>query len=302
MKKIIIIALTLVVLAIVAYFVVPIFVNSESYVVIDINPSVEFVINGSGVVTKVNSLNEDGKIIVEGEEFIGLTIEEATEKVVEIALALGYMNPDAVQTDPNALLITTYNGNKIVQNRIQSRVQNRLNSYFSEHGIWSVVLNAEDVDELVTEAKAYGVSIGKYRLIKSVQNVNNEYTFEQLADMSVKNLLGLIADKPTLAEERVTITERLGILEAVGEPTLEQTAEMLTLTARLGEIDGIIAQAGADKANLDAMVQAFKQSRNQYRQTVKEQIKNLYNGLTDTKKEQIKQALCDRFNNLTPED
>jgi len=298
MKRFLLLTLVLLLIVVVGYFAIPILVNANSYVVIDINPSVEFVINRNDIVTQVNALNEEGEIILQGETFVDMTIEDATAKVIEIALALGYLDPNATETDPNALMVTAYNGSMITKNRIKSRIENRLNNYFSDNGIWGVVLSAEDIEDIVAEAETYNLSVGKYRLIKSVQNSTSEYTFEQLSAMTTEELMNLVVSKDSLTEERTTIIDRITVLDALEAPTEAETAELLAFTARLSEIDSLLAQAEADKATLAADVAVFKEARKQYKDAVKAAFKNLFNGLTEAQREQIKQVLYNRFNNI----
>ena len=298
MKRFLLLTIVLLLIVVVGYFAIPILVNANSYVVIDINPSVEFVINRNNIVTQVNALNEEGQIILQGETFVDMTIEDATAKVIEIALALGYLDPNATETDPNALMVTAYNGSMITKNRIKSRIENRLNNYFSDNGIWGVVLSAEDIEDIVAEAETYNLSVGKYRLIKSVQNSTNAYTFTQLSAMTTEELMNLVVSKDSLTEQRTAIIDRITILEALETPTETETAELLTLTANLSEIDSLLAEAETDKATLAADVAAFKEARKQYKDAVKAAFKNLFNGLTEAEREQIKQVLYNRFNNI----
>ena len=46
---------------------------------VDINPSVEFMVDDQNKVVSVTALNDDGSILVAGEAFIGKTPEEAVE-------------------------------------------------------------------------------------------------------------------------------------------------------------------------------------------------------------------------------
>ena len=58
---------------------------------IDINPSVEFMLDSENKVVSVTALNDDGAILIAGETLIGKTAEEATELVINIASETGYL-------------------------------------------------------------------------------------------------------------------------------------------------------------------------------------------------------------------
>ena len=68
-------------------------VKGYSYLAIDINPSLELLVNGETVVS-VKACNEDAAVLLSGENLENMTVEEATEKVVELAEELGYLNEE----------------------------------------------------------------------------------------------------------------------------------------------------------------------------------------------------------------
>jgi hypothetical protein len=110
MKKLFAIILPIVLVTALAYGYFAYDIGSVmAYVSVDINPSVQFVTNGNDEVVSVTASNEEGEIILleEAENLIGLSIEEATEKIVELAIEYGYLDPEALEADPNAITITT---------------------------------------------------------------------------------------------------------------------------------------------------------------------------------------------------
>ena len=62
--------------------------GTVSRMTVDINPSVEFMIDDQNKVISVTALNDDGSILIVGESFIGKTPEEATELVFSLASTL----------------------------------------------------------------------------------------------------------------------------------------------------------------------------------------------------------------------
>lgn len=57
---------------------------SEIYVAIDINPSIEFIVDEEDVVTSYNLVNEDALILCADIDFIGMNIEDAVELFIEL--------------------------------------------------------------------------------------------------------------------------------------------------------------------------------------------------------------------------
>ena len=113
-----------------------------AYVSVDINPSVQFVTDGANEVVSVTVANDDGETILLGEvdNLIGLSIEEATERIVELAIEYGYLDPEALADDPNAITITTVleSQNIRLQARLRDRVKTHLENFFKKQWyLWS---------------------------------------------------------------------------------------------------------------------------------------------------------------------
>ena len=60
--------------------------EAQTFVSMDINPSVEFTLDKNNKVLSVHGANEDGQVLLYGEEgIVGADIEVATAKVLELA-------------------------------------------------------------------------------------------------------------------------------------------------------------------------------------------------------------------------
>lgn len=64
-----------------------------TYLAIDINPSIELLARDNRIVS-VKAENDDAGVLLSGEELSGLTVEEATEKIVALAERLGYLTDE----------------------------------------------------------------------------------------------------------------------------------------------------------------------------------------------------------------
>jgi hypothetical protein len=200
MKKLFAIILPIVLVTALAYGYFAYDIGSVmAYVSVDINPSVQFVTNGNDEVVSVTASNEEGEIILleEAENLIGLSIEEATEKIVELAIEYGYLDPEALEADPNAITITTVlNGlTQRRENRLRERVKNNLENYLQNNGIFGVVMTDLDMEDVVLEAEELGISAGNLKIIKSVQALYPELTTEEALELSVKDLMGMLREQ-----------------------------------------------------------------------------------------------------------
>jgi len=73
---------------------------------VDINPSVEFMIDDENKVVSVTALNDDGSILIAGEAFVGKTPEEAAELMVTLAGETGYLVGGSVEAGENEVKIS----------------------------------------------------------------------------------------------------------------------------------------------------------------------------------------------------
>jgi len=78
--------------------------NYVSAIVLSLNPDVEIRLDEEGVVTEVVGLNEDGVTLVEGIEFAGLSLENATIMVVNQLILQEYITAAQIQNEINISL------------------------------------------------------------------------------------------------------------------------------------------------------------------------------------------------------
>ena len=82
---------------------------------VDINPSVEFMIDDENKVISATALNDDGSVILVGEAFVGKTPEEAVELMLTVATETGYLVKGNVQATDNAVKISVTGDTKYVE-------------------------------------------------------------------------------------------------------------------------------------------------------------------------------------------
>ena len=64
-----------------------------SYLAIDINPSMELVLKDELAVS-VKACNDDAAVLLSGEDFTDMTVEEVSESIVVLAEELGYLTEE----------------------------------------------------------------------------------------------------------------------------------------------------------------------------------------------------------------
>ncbi len=84
-------------------------------VTVDINPSVEFMVDDENKIVSVTALNDDGSVLIAGEAFIGKTPEEAVELIVTLASDTGYLVKGNAEADENTVKISVSGDTKYAE-------------------------------------------------------------------------------------------------------------------------------------------------------------------------------------------
>ncbi len=179
------------------------------YVAVDINPSIEFIVDEDDNVESFNFTNEDALILCGDIDFIGMNIEEAVELFVELATEAGFIDVDG---EDNAVLITVLGDedDELVEG-IKERVRTRIIRYMAMHYINGQVLIEEFTQaDLVAQANELGVTPGKLKLALLAQTVDEELALDDAIEMTVKDLFASVktqhqANIAELTEEELTL-------------------------------------------------------------------------------------------------
>ncbi len=166
--------------------------GAYAYIAIDINPSIELVVV-DGKVESVRACNDDATILLTGEDLVGLTTEEATEKIVALAEELGYINDD--NTD---VKITVTSENEEDATEIEADAKDGVKKGSSRAIVNSNprLADEREVKELKDEnPELYkNFSPAKLRLIKSIMEYDSEMSVEIGVEMSVEELIQLLKE------------------------------------------------------------------------------------------------------------
>ena len=89
--------------------------GSVTRMTVDINPSVEFMIDDQNKIVSVTALNDDGSILIVGEAFVGKTPEEAIEMMVTLASDTGYLIQGEAEASENTVKISVSGESKYAE-------------------------------------------------------------------------------------------------------------------------------------------------------------------------------------------
>ena len=159
---------------------------------VDINPSVEFILDADNKVLSVTALNDDGSLIIAGEAFVGKTAEEAVEMMVSISTDAGYLVKGELTAERDAITISI-TGDDAAAQELYEEVKAEIDGFLEESGIYAVVERGE---ELKLEA-----------LRELVMKADPSVTEEEVAKMNEEQLINAL--KISRIETAQLITEEL---------------------------------------------------------------------------------------------
>ena len=218
------------------------------YVAVDINPSIEFIVDEDDIVESFIFLNEDAKVLCADLDFTGMNIDDAVELFVQTATEAGYIDPEG---EENAVLITVLgnDGDEEHVEGVKERIRERLNRHFARNFINALVLTEDFTHEdLVLQAEELGVSAGKLKLALAAQLGDETLVLEELLELPVKDIMAIVKEhhQEAFAEFKSTQLEQYqerkqARVDAFRERLQEHIENNPELTQE--EIDQIVEQA-----------------------------------------------------------
>ena len=152
-------------------------------VYLDVNPSVELVLDKDERVMAFEALNEDAELVTAEMELIGVTFKTALNAVIGGMYAKGYLT-----SEENSVLISVAGGDETAAKAFLSYATEQVNGVFSQSEMECSII-AQRVtgnEELCERAKEQGVSVGKLHFVDKVVRAH-----EELSEKDVTSLLGL---------------------------------------------------------------------------------------------------------------
>lgn len=308
MKKRMLFFIAVVVFAGISYVIYNFHVKPLSFVTISINPEVELSLNRQNNVVDVLPINEEADIITSDLNLIGLSVEKASEKIIDAAIETGYIDE---YIEENTVVITTSSDDENVRKQLEEKIMSRLNKHFETRKIYPVLVAKGLDDELKAEAKKYGVSNGKMLLIERAVSLNTDLTKEQLAKKSIRDIQKEIkiyvekrheALKSSLKEAKETwkekkqqlkdsYTERINLLKNRITEEQKEALKNFTPDQRKEAIDNYLKERKEEiKNNINKV-------REELKKEIKEKMDNYNYPIIENKANQIKEKLKQQIEN-----
>ena len=159
---------------------------------VDINPSVEFILDADNKVLSVTALNDDGALIVAGEAFVGKTAEDAVELMASISTDAGYLVKGELSAGQDGITISI-TGDEEAAQKLYEDVKAGVDAFLEKSGI----------DAAVERGEALKLDA----LRDLVQAADPTLTDEEVAAMTEEQLLNAL--KISRIETAQLLTEEL---------------------------------------------------------------------------------------------
>ena len=151
--------------------------GSVTRMTVDINPSVEFMIDDQNKILSVTALNDDGSILIVGETFVGKTPEEAVEMMVTLASETGYLVSGNAQMTENTVKVSVSGDSKYAE-QLMKDISKKADA----------VLKELDIPGQVEKAEAL-----KIDALREMALATSLYTEEELSAMDEGQLCKVIS-------------------------------------------------------------------------------------------------------------
>ncbi|MBR6603921.1 MAG: hypothetical protein IKK94_07895 [Clostridia bacterium] len=151
--------------------------GSVTRMTVDINPSVEFMIDDQNKIVSVTALNDDGSILIVGEAFVGKTPEEAVEMMVTLASDTGYLVQGNAEASENTVKISVSGDSKYAE-QLKKDITEKAND----------TLKALDINGKVEKVEAL-----KIDALRQLALSTSLYTEEEIGAMGEDQLYKVIS-------------------------------------------------------------------------------------------------------------
>lgn len=123
-----------------------------------INPDIQFVLDNDNKVMTVNCLNSDAEVLIQAENFEGLSAEDAAKLLTQLATETGYIS---VETTGSKVTITFYTEQDKNIDSLKKEVVDSVNAYFDENGIIAGAV-ANQVESFEQVLSKIGADVSNY--------------------------------------------------------------------------------------------------------------------------------------------
>ncbi|MDR7870761.1 MAG: PepSY domain-containing protein [Tissierellaceae bacterium] len=164
------------------------FLKVDSYIYIDVNPSIEIKTNKHNQVIELIAVNQDAIDIIKEIDYKRKDVYIVTEEIVN-----SYVNQQYLNENNDIILISVYNKDKDKSKKQVEDLNVAVNTHLEDVNLKPILLTQSlDKSSTIEEyAKKYGISVGKMTFIRNMIILNPELKTEELVNLSLFELIEL---------------------------------------------------------------------------------------------------------------
>lgn len=172
-----------------------------SIVSLEVNPSIELKINEDEEVLEANAVNADAEEILGDMKLEGTDIHTATNAIIGSLLKHGYIDELA-----NSILLSVEDENSERGNALQEMLSDEIHLILEAASVNASILSQYVADKSVDAvSREYHISHGKAALIEYILAANQNYSFEELSQLSVNELNLILSNSKNQVKDVKTI-------------------------------------------------------------------------------------------------
>lgn len=164
----------------------------DSIVSLDVNPSIELLINDNERIIEAKALNKDAQTVIDDMDFKGSDLTLAVNAIIGSMVRNGYIDELS-----NAILLSVDSDNKKHSEKLKEKLADEIGEILNGEGLKGEVISQTiKKDKKISKlAEEYGITNGKAQLINKIIGKYPEYSFTELAPLSIHQLNQIFSGK-----------------------------------------------------------------------------------------------------------
>lgn len=148
-----------------------------AYVSLDINPSVEMALDKENMVIAIDSLNDDGKYLIEGLTLKGLSLEVAIENIVRSAV-----NKEYIISGEDNVVVAAVTPLETDASRVEMLVTESIRLSMDKNSVKAQIVVGEVISVNRDKAVKKGISAGRYMIFLDASKEGGDVKPEDFKD------------------------------------------------------------------------------------------------------------------------
>ncbi|BCN28925.1 anti-sigma-I factor RsgI family protein [Anaeromicropila herbilytica] len=176
----------------------------DSVITLDVNPSIQIVVNKKERVLSVKALNKDAKKVIDKVRLKTSNLDHVVDQLVTTMVSEHY-----IRRDKNVVMVSIENRNTKKADIIALSLDQVIQKNLSKKKITPQVIRQVFTKDknASTLARKHNVSVGKLKLIQEILPYNETFTIDTLASKSVTELLALSKENSVVFHKSIQVDE-----------------------------------------------------------------------------------------------